>query len=262
MKKLIYAFLSLVSLASLLVAVPVLADNTSAGQSDNGVGNGMMYGRGNFKGMMKPGIFGTVSAVSGNTITVAGKQGFGATATTVTYTVDATNAKITKNNATGTIASIVVGDMVAVQGTLNGTNVVATVVRDGAMRPGLGFGRTENGNNPAQLPAIVGNGQPVVLGTVSTINGSTVTITNKSNVTYTVDATNAKIVQGPNTITVSGVKVGDTIIVQGTVNGTNITASNIIDQTKPASTTTPATGGSHMGFFAGIGSFFARLFGF
>ena len=249
-----------------MVAVPVLADNPSTGQPNNGVGNGMMYGRIN-KGM-RPGIFGTVSSVSGNTITVSGKQGLGlalgATNTTLTtFTVDATNAKITKNNTAGTIASIVVGDTVSVQGTVNGTNVVATMIRDG-VRNGLGKGLDKAGTNngSAQLPAITGNGQPVVLGTIATINGSTLTITNKSNVTYTIDATNAKIVQGPNTITVSGVKVGDTVIVQGTVNGTNITASNIIDQTKPASTTTPATAGAHGGFFAGIGSFFARLFGF
>ena len=56
------------------------------------------------------------------------------------------------------------------------------------------------------------------------------TVTNKSNVTYTVDATNAKIVQGQNTIAVSNVAVGDSVVVQGTVNGNSITASSVIDQ--------------------------------
>jgi len=89
--------------------------------------------------MQRPAVMGIVSAISGNTLTVSGKQGFGSTATTTTYTVDATNAKITKNNTTGTIASIAVGDTVMVQGTISGTNVTATIIRDGKMLSGKKF---------------------------------------------------------------------------------------------------------------------------
>ncbi len=94
-------------------------------------------------GMMKPGVFGTVSAVSGNIITVTSTHRTGPrpaagstttpTTTTTTYTVDATNATITKNNVAGTISSIAVGDTIIAQGTLTGTNLVATTIRDGVM---------------------------------------------------------------------------------------------------------------------------------
>ena len=91
-------------------------------------------------------------------------------------------------------------------------------------------------------------------------------ITNKSNVNYTVDVTNAKISNNSNTIvSVSNIAVGDMVIVQGTVNVNSVVASSVIDQAKPASSTTtaPGTAGqSHQGFFGSIGSFFSRIFGF
>jgi len=88
-----------------------------------------------------------------------------------------------------------------------------------------------------------------ISGTVTAVNGTIITITGKNSTTYTVDATNAKIekitppVAGttsasasstwtrptPTTITVSQVSVGDTLMVQGTVSGTSVTATNIID---------------------------------
>jgi hypothetical protein len=263
-KKYFYSFMTLAMFLTLAVAVPALADNN---QSNNGVGGGvgggMMFNRGNNRGMMKRGIYGTVASVSGNTITVTSKLGSSTNAVTTTYTIDATNAKIIKNNVAGTISSILVGDTVVVQGTITSTNVVATSIRDGVLNKGT---RGDlNGNQTPPVSPITGNGQPIVAGTVATISGSTLTITNKSNVTYTVDATNAKIVKGPNTITVSGVAVGDMVIVQGAVNGNAVVATSVIDQTKPASTVTNTEGNngqSHGGFFAGIGSFFAHLFGF
>jgi hypothetical protein len=222
--------------------------------------------------MMKPGVFGTVTAVSGNIITVNSthrtgpKPAAGSTTTTtpvtttVTYTVDASSATITKNNVAGNISSIVIGDTIMAQGTLTGTNLVATTVRDGAMT-GRTPGAMGTNGQPNQTSPIVGNGQPVIAGTVSALSGNTLTVTNKSNVTYTVDATNAKIVQGQNTITISNIVVGDSVVVQGTVNGNSVTASSVIDQkvsTPTSTTTTP----QHKGFFGSIGSFFSHLFGF
>ena len=269
-KKYVSALITLTTLATLMVAVPALADNNgSSTQSSpqgiwggrNGRGEGMMNRVGN-------GVFGTVSAINGNIITVTSKRGGpkattnNATTTTTTYTIDATNAKITKNNVAGTIGSILVGDTLVAQGTLTGTNLVATTIRDGALM--LGKGRdlgNETNNGANQTLPFTGNGQPIVAGTVSSINGSTLTITNKSNVSYTVDATNAKIVQGQTTITVSNIVVGDSVVVQGTINGNTVTASNIIDQ-KVTTTTTGTTTQPNRGFFGSIGSFFSRLFGF
>lgn len=212
--------------------------------------DGIMMGPGKGRG---PGINGTVTAVNGNTITVTQKTGPNAT-TTTTYTVDATNAKVLKNGTSSTVSNIAVGDMVMVQGTVNGTNVTATMIRDGIGR-GQGWQQ--------QTAAIVqGNGQPVIAGSVTAINGNTLTVTNKSNVTYTVDASSAKIAKGGASVSLASVATGDSVIVQGTVNGTSVTASSVIDQGAAPSTGGGNTPQPHVGFFGMIGNFFAHLFGF
>ena len=272
-KKYISAAIAMIAVASIATAIPAFADTgTPANQPGGGWSRGMHTGMGGMHGRgMKPAACGTVTAFNGNTITVTGKQ-FGApnagtTATapaSVTYTIDATNAKVTKNGAAGTIASIAVGDTIAVQGTTaSGTeNIAATMIRDGMMG---GMGKM-NGSGQA-APQFTGNGEPVVGAKVTAISGSTLTITNSSNVTYTVDASNAKIVQGPNTIAVTNIAVGDSVLVQGTVNGTAIMASTVMDQTRPANTTagsgtTATNANAHPGFFGGIKNFFSHIFGF
>ena len=214
--------------------------------------------------MQKPDAVGTVTAVNGSTIAISGRQGFGSTSTPITYTVDLASAKITKDNVIGTIASIAVGDNVAVQGTVNGSIITATTIRDGK---NMRFGGYDKNDRPktndqkSVISAIVGNGQPVIAGTISVINGSTLTITNKSNVTYTVDALAAKITQGQNAVLIGSLSVGDSVVIQGTINGTSVVASTIIDQAKPA-TEVVASSQSHMGIFGGIGQFFMHMFGF
>ena len=170
-----------------------------------------------------------------------------------------------KDNATSSVSAIAVGDTVIIQGTKNGTNITATTIRDGVttrpggMKPGTA-GSGVNAPSPIQ-----GNGEPVVAGTVSAISGSTLTVSTKSNVTYTVDASSAKVVQGNGTASLSSVAVGDSVIIQGTVNGTAITASSVIDQKAlpaPGASGTDAHPQPHLGFFGSIGNFFSHLFGF
>jgi hypothetical protein len=342
MKKSISLIAALAALGSLALAIPVFA------QTGPGTGQG---GFGRMRGGQPPAVMGTVSAINGNTLTVAGRQGFGSTAVATTYSVDATNATVTKNNAASTVSGISMGDTVFVQGTVTGTNVTATTIRDGNMANGLknkmgtanpagGTGirgavasisgttltvtskAPQNGgtattytvdasnatvtkNNAASTvsgisagdtimvqgtvngtsvtaktirdgvtqPAIQGNGEPVVAGSVTAISENTITITNKSNITYAVDATNAKfVVAGVTGPTISNVAVGDNLVIQGTVNGTNVTASSVIDQ-KPAANSNTSNQGNgqqpkpgimggigHM--FGGIGNFFKHMFGF
>ncbi len=219
------------------------------------------YGLGNSGiGSRAPGIFGTVSVINGTNLTVTSK-GFGQNTTQTTYTVDATNATVTKNGTTSTIGNVVVGDTVSVQGTVNGTNVTATTIRDGVIgRKGMRGGQ----NNVPKTPIIQGNGQPVVGGTIASISGTTLTVTNASNVTYTVDASSATIVKGNATSTISNISVGDRVVVQGTVNSTSITASSVIDQ-GVAPSNTNSTGSSNQnggGFFGAVRGFFHRMFGF
>jgi hypothetical protein len=255
-KQLISASLALATLASLALVAPAFAQTTpttpTAPAGQHGAWSGGKGGMRGGMGMMgKPAVVGTVSTVSGNTLTVSGRQGFGTTTPATTFTVDATNAKVMKGQTASTVAGIAVGDTVVVVGTVSGTNITATNIRDGALMvraPGAnGTGKS------GQTPAVQGNGEPVVAGTISAINGATLTVTNKSNVTYSVDTTNAKILSGQTASTLSNLKVGDAVVIQGTVNGTSISASSVIDQ---------AVTSTHKNIFSGIGQFFSHLFGF
>ncbi len=259
MKKNVLGTMAVVAATSLAIAAPAFAQsNYQPGNSQGNAPGGMQRPSGSRggMGMMKPGVVGSVTTVSGNTITLLGRSGFGKTATaTTTYSVDASNAKVTKNNATSTVGDIAVGDTLFVQGTITGTNVAATMIRDGVMMGGPG----KTGSSTPAQPAFTGNGEPIIAGTISAINGSTITITNKSNVTYSVDASNAKILQGATTVNVSTLKTGDTILVQGAVNGNSIVATSVIDQNKPAGS---GSSNPHPGFLGGLGQFFMHLFGF
>ena len=251
-KKYVSFLLAGLLIVTFIVALPVFAQTPPAGQARG-------FGRGMGNQQRQPGIFGTVSSVNGTNLTVTStsrvKPGSTVAATTTTYTVDASNATVTKSNTASTVASIAVGDTVMVQGTISGTNVTAKTIRDGVLR------------GPAQgQPKIQGNGQPVVAGKVASISGNTITITNASNVTYTVDITSAKFVEnGVASPTISNVVVGDNLVIQGTVNGNSVVASSVIDQkakvggdtANPANNPKPKNN-----FFGGIGNFFKKLFGF
>lgn len=204
-----------------------------------------------------PGVFGTVSAISGTTLTVTSKGGPSTTSTSgTTYTVDASNATVIKDGATSTVSAIATGDTVMVQGTVSGTNVTATKINDGALQ-GMGKGA-------GALASLQGTGEPVVGGSITAINGDSLTITNKSNVTYTVDATNATVIVKNATSSVSDLATGDNVVVQGTVNGTAVTASSVIDQGAQTSGGGAGAGAMHGigGVMGAIDGFFQHLFGF
>jgi Domain of unknown function (DUF5666) len=171
-----------------------------------------------------PAARGTVASVSGNTITLTGSDG-------TTYTVDATNATISKfvNGSRKTIqaSDVQTGDTLSVFGTASGTNITATRIIDGAMartgNPGAsGMGRM---------------GAPAATGTVASISGSSITVTGANGTTYTVDATGATIskfaTNALTTIQVSDIQTGDTLTVFGTASGSNVTATRIIDGVMP-----------------------------
>ena len=228
-----------------------------------------------------PGIFGIISVINGTNFTVLSK-GFGPNSATTTYSVDASNATVMTNKATSTLSAISVGNSVMVQGTINGTSVIATIINlNEGLGAGLGRRDEQNPNksfnfknassttqrrNASSTNVMEGNGQPIIGGTVSSISGTIITITNKSNVSYKIDTSAATIVKENNKISLSDLTVGDSVLVQGIINGTSVTASTITDQS-------PAINGASTdkkvdnkqksnGFFGGIGSFFAKLFGF
>ena len=267
-------YLSYISVAGVLaisaIAVPAFAQTDANQQSTTSVGapsarHGEM-GRG-MMGHGRHGVFGTVSAINGNSITLTSKMPMPPTststtptATTTTYTIDATNATVTKDTTASSVSAIAVGDTLMVEGTVTGTTVTATKIHDGMPKQGQG-----KGEQGIQNPIISGNGQPVVAGAVTSISGNTIMITNKSNVTYTVDATNAKIAKGNTLGALATIAVGDTVIAQGTVNGNTVTAVSVVDQGQmtATSTTNNQQGQEHpQGFLHSVGSFFSRMFGF
>ena len=260
-----------------IAVVPAFAQTNYNNGPENGQGNspawqghgqGMMHGVGGTA--MPPGVFGSVTAINGTTITVASRS-FGQNTATTTYTVDASNATVYKNNATSTLSIVAVGDRVFVQGTISGTSVTATTVRDGiAMMRGAGKGGpSRHGPGTASsTPPFKGNGEPVVAGTVASVSGTSISITTSSNTSYTVDASSATVSKGGSTSTVSAISVGDYLVVQGAINGTSVTAATVIDQPATAANPSgnkPSVGGhtqGGMGFFGSIGGFFKHLFGF
>jgi hypothetical protein len=175
--------------------------------------------------------------------------------------------------------------MVMVQGTVSGANVAAIMIRDGMngtmRKPGAfasstrgipGDGMNAFGRKPTSTravsgtPPFQGNGEPVIAGSVSAMNGTMLTVTNASNVTYTIDASNATFVKGGATSTIASVAVGDNIVAQGMVNGTSVTASSVIDQGTSSRGNGKPTGtppaGPRFDLFGTIGNFFKHLFGF
>lgn len=192
----------------------------------------------------KPAAIGTVSAINGNSITLKAKNG-------TVYTVDASNAEITKITpgthgskhvkSTITANEIAVGDNLMVRGTVSSNNIAAKKIIDGAIT-GRRKANPQNENRLGFKPAAAGK--------VAAINGNVITLrgrnfATKSNTTYTVNAANATITKlnPPAThgakltstpISVSQISVGDMLIVQGTVSGTTIQATTIRDRQLPA----------------------------
>ncbi len=169
---------------------------------------------GMFQKMRAPHVGGTISAINGSVITISGNERHAGT-----FTVETSGATFTKAGASASLASFAVGDYVRAEGTVNGTNVTATTVSDA---PGMGMGKGDRGMGGRH-----GKG-PGVMGQVSAISGSTITVTGMDGQSYTVDAASAKVqrmVEG----SLSDIAVGDRIGVHGTVSGTTVTATNIMD---------------------------------
>ena len=192
-------------------------------------------------GMMRPGanrapgVFGTVASVpdTSGTFTVTSKMvPAGGTGTATVYAVT-TNVStvITKTGVTSpTIANIAVGDTVMVTGTMSGQTITAKAVRDGAITPG------DLGRGPQGIGAGIGMGQGI-FGTVATTDGATtLTVTSKigpqnatTATTYTVNASGATVTKNGATSTFANIAIGDTVMIQGTINGTTVTAKTIRD---------------------------------
>lgn len=290
--KLAFAITSSALLGSLLMSGTAFAEGLQGGNphsllnfkfqgfhGENEVENGAPAPLGMMLVRGATGVAGSVTAVGSTTLTVSGRS-LAEDSSASTFTVDATNASIVKNGTSTPLSQVSVGDNVLVLGTVNGTSVTATSIRDGIMNfAGVGIGRRGEGRHststmpmpkpPVTLPP--GNGQPVVGGTVTSVGSSTIAIGNKAGATFTIDASHATIVtKGNASSTLSQVSVGDEVLVQGAVNGSSITAATIFDQAAPKNpsnaTSTTMHGEGHgnpfPGIIHGLGNVFRSLFGF
>ena len=190
------------------------ADSTSTATTQNST-----------QGIRQPGTppatVGKVTSIVGDNITLTDKKN------NTTYVIDATNATITKHTAPATqgtapisatisVSQVTVGDMIAVQGTVSGSNIVATKIEDGI------------GAMDGRMGDHAGMGRSGVRGMVTAVNGSTVTVTGIDGKSYTVDASNTTVGKFE-TIPVSSIQVGDEVGIQGKFSGTSVTAKSIMD---------------------------------
>lgn len=99
--------------------------------------------------------------------------------------------------------------------------------------PALTMARSNNGDMHGFMGFHLG--QAAITGTVASISGNTITLTGSNSTTYTVDASNAQLMivkPAGTSIANSGIQVGDTLSVMGTITGTNIVATKIMDGAK------------------------------
>lgn len=179
----------------------------------------------NAKKFTPPAAMGSVTAISGNTITITDKK------SGTVYTVDASGAVVEKmptetsgssssttrpTPTTISVSGISIGDNVMVEGTVSGTSITATRIMDGLMGGGHGDHM----------------GQPGTTGTVASVSGNTITLTGTDGKTYTVEAGSATL-KKLSTISVSDIQAGDTLMVNGTTSGTTITAKDVMDGALP-----------------------------
>ena len=124
--------------------------------------------------------------------------------------------------------------------------------------------KMNEGHASSTMTIPTGNGQPVVGGTVTAVGSSTITITNKSNATYTVTTSGAAVTRAGAPATLSQVVVGDRLLIQGSVNGSSITASTIMDMgTTPTNNNSSEKPRGFMGkMMGGMSGMFQHLFGF
>ena len=287
-KKIRFAAVASAVISILALSSSVLAQNTPVGLGGKGITyptsrNGVTapppigIGKGipgRERNTLSPGVFGTVDSVSGTTLIVTSKVAKKDTIAT-TYTIDASVATVTKNGAVSSVSAIEQGDMIMAQGTVSGTSVTAKIIRaispqkQGTQKTATGKENGSDNRKPKQMGVVVGNGQPIIGGNVTGINGNTITfITTKGSITYTVDASGASVVKNGTAGTVSSISVGDAVVTQGSVSGTSIIAIVVVDQgvhqdkTNNSITKTGTPQNNKKGVITTIGGFFKKLFNF
>jgi hypothetical protein len=249
-KKKIFALALLAAAVALPASAKDGEDNSGRGSRDDNKIKLMAEIKSELKSMQRPELVGKITAINGTTLTVTGKS-FGTAGASTTFTVNASSATVIKGNATTTVSTLAVGDVVLVRGTLSGSTITAKLIHSGVR----GDDRKDD-DKDKNKSGILNNGQPVIVGKVIAVSGTMLTVQGSASTTYSVNAASSTVKsKGNATTTLSSITVGDNVIVQGAVNGSSVTATTIVEQNGD-------NNGKGKGFFARIGSFFKSFFKF
>lgn len=161
------------------------------------------------------GAGGTIASIDGTTLTVNARSGG-----TVTVTTSA-DTTVTKASP-GAVSDVHVGDNVLVMGQATGTDVTARGIVD--FRSAQPPARPKDDPDPNRPPD-ADHFEPVN-GQVTAVNGATLTVkaADKTYIVTTSADTHVSLVQ---TLSVSDLKVGDTVHVMGDTSGTTVAAKHI-----------------------------------
>ena len=140
--------------------------------------------------------------------------------------------RLTRSIAIGSTAIVIAGGAYGIVSATAGTGSTATTT---AIAPATTSGRSAplgGGSNARSGPAAGG-----AAGTIGSLSTSSLTLSTAAGQTVTVDRTSSTTYRkGTSSISASAVKQGQRVLVLGTVDGTSITARQIIVQTTSATT--------------------------
>ena len=175
-------------------------------------------------------ITGNVTATNGSLLTVLQKL------KSVSYSVDAQDAKVSKGGQKINISDIKVGDTVRVIGKIDGTNISSTTIN------------------------VIVSPKPAVVGSVTSVNngnftmGTNLTGADGKKISYTVDVQNSTTFKNKGqTASLSDVSAGEKIVVFGAIDKSSqtISADNVnIMGTPNAQANTTARNSTQVGDFA------------
>jgi len=192
------------------------------------------------RGFSDMGLFATVTAKTSTTITVkANNNG-------TIYTVDTTEASVRKQGEKNAdMGDIAVGDSVFVRGDTTDKTIEAKSI--------ISVNLPKN--------AVVKKNLTGVAGVVTAVTGDTITIKTKTDVVYTIDADDARIrTRDDKDAATTDIKVGDTVLAQGTIDNKSVDASVILAIDEDSIKDKEIKAEAKVGFFHKIGLFFKGLF--
>ncbi len=190
------------------------ASDSSSSPTPAHTGRG--WGAGHFAG--KAAAAGTVATVGTDSFTVKTHSG-----STVTVDVNSSTTYKDRGVTSPTFTDVKMGGRVIVQGTTSSGTVTATSVV-------IGFGSPASGSHGFGGHGGAGGTPPAAFGTVETLGSDTFTVKTYNGSTVTVDVNSSTTYKdrGVTSPTFTDVKMGGTVIVQGTTSSGTVTATSVV----------------------------------